>query len=123
MAKIFKTKELENEFNQFIYKIIPSLNECGNCGILKCCDCFKFSINCGRCRLWKCKNCEMFKITKDLLFEKCSNQQWKYIVNFVHDLFKLSNYSFDFFSDLQLISEKVKEKNTFFKPKRRFRTF
>ena len=114
MAKIFKTKELENEFNQFIYKIIPSLNECGNCGILKCCDCFKFSINCGRCRLWKCKNCEMFKITKDLLFEKCSNQQWKYIVNFVHDLFKLSNYSFDFFSDLQLISEKVKEKKTFF---------
>ena len=97
MAKIFKTKELENEFNELIYKIIPSLIECGSCGILKCTDCFRFSINCGRCRLWKCKNCEMFKITKDLLFEKCSNQQWRYIVNFVHDLFKLSNYYFDFF--------------------------
>ena len=77
MAKIFKTKILENEFNELIYKIIPSLNECGNCGIFKCCDCFKFSINCDRCRLWKCKNCEMFKIAKDHLFEKCSNQQWK----------------------------------------------
>ena len=59
MAKIFKTKELENEFNQFIYKIIPSLNECGNCGILNAVTVLNFQsivvdVDCGNVKIVKC---------------------------------------------------------------------
>ena len=110
MAKIFKTKKLENEFNELVYKIIPSLNKRGNCDILKCGYHFKFSFDCSGCKLNKCKNCKMFKITKDLLFEKCNNEQWRYVVNFIHDLFKVSEFSFNFLTDLQPTSKKVIKK-------------
>ena len=60
----------------------------------------------------------MFKISKDILFKKCSNEQWRYVVNFIRDLFKISDFSFNFFSDLQPICEKVKDKNTVFYAKK-----
>ena len=53
----------------------------------------------------------MFKISKDILFKKCSNKQLRYVVNFIRDLFKISDFSFNFFTDLQPICEKVKDKN------------
>ena len=56
----------------------------------------------------------MFKISKDILFKKCSNKQLRYVVNFIRDLFKISDFSFNFFTDLQPICEKVKDENTVF---------
>ena len=56
----------------------------------------------------------MFKISKDILFKKCSNKQWRYVVSFIRDLFKISDFSFNFFTYLQPICEKVKDKNTVF---------
>ena len=56
----------------------------------------------------------MFKNSKRLLFEKCTIEQWNYIVNFLHDFFHISGYSFDFFSDLKPIISKVKESNEVF---------
>ena len=49
-----------------------------------------------------------------MLFKKCSNQQWNYIVNFLHDLFNISDYSFMQYSDLKPISKLVKKKNSVF---------
>lgn len=34
--ELFKTEEMKKEFDGLIYDIIPSLNECGNCRVLKC---------------------------------------------------------------------------------------
>ena len=115
-AKIFDTELLKKEFEEHYQKIIPSLNEWGNCDILKCYHCFSFNLNCSSCRLCRCKNCQMFKNSKWLLFEKCVIEQWNYIVNFLHDFFQISDYSFDFFffSDLKPLISKVKENNGFF---------
>ena len=113
-AKIFDKEILKKQFEELYQKIIPSLNECGNCDILKCYHCFSFNLNCSSCRLWRCKNCQMFKNSKWLLFQKCTIEQWNYIVNFLHDFFQISDYSFDFFSDLKPLISKVKENNEVF---------
>lgn len=70
------------------------------------------------CRIIRCKNCQMFKNLRDLLFEKCSMDQWHYIANFVHDLFNLSIYSVLRYNDLKPISEEVKNKNIVFLSKK-----
>ena len=114
-AKIFETEFLRRkEFEGLYQKIIPSLNQCGNCGILKNLNGFIFNLNCMSCRLWRCKNCQMFKNSKWLLFEKFTIKQWNYIANFLHDFFQISDYSFDFFSHLKPIDSKVKENNEVF---------
>ena len=114
MAKIFKSKEMEKEFKELIYEIIPSLNEFGNCGILKCEHCYKFSVICSSCKKLKCRNCEKYKRSKEILFKNCSNIQLDYVVKFLTDLFKISDYSFDFFIDLKPIKEQIKENSDIF---------
>ena len=114
MAKVFETNIIKQEFKELYQTIIPSLNKCGNCNILKCRYCFLFRYDCTDCRISRCKNCQLFKNSKDILFKNCSIQQWNYIVNFLHDLFNTSDYSFLWYSDLKPISELVKKKNKIF---------
>ena len=89
-------------------------SQSGNCGILKCHHCFQFNMNCTSCRLWRCNNCQMLKNSKWLLFQKTTIEQWNYIVNFLHDIFQISDYSFDFISDLTPIVPQVKKIMKFF---------
>ena len=42
LAKIFESKEIEREFKELIYELIPALNECERCEILKYKYCYKF---------------------------------------------------------------------------------
>ena len=114
MAKTFQTEFLWKEFKEFYRIIIPNLNNCDSCGISKCRYCFIFQYDCRMCQIMRCKNCQLFKNYKDLLFKKCSVEQWQYIVNFIDDLFNLSIYSVFCYDDLKPISEKVKNKNFFF---------
>lgn len=107
MAKIFQTEFLKKEFEEFYRVIIPNLNNCDSCGILKWRYCFIFQYDCRMCQIMRCKNFQLLKNYKDLLFEKCSVEQWQYIVNFIHDLFNLSLYSIFCYDDLKPISEKV----------------
>ena len=93
MSQIFKSECIEKEFIEFYQTIIPNLNNCNSCGIFKCRYCFVYQYNCCMCRIMRCKNCQLFKNSRDLLFEKCSIDQWRYIANFVHDLFNVSIYS------------------------------
>ena len=114
IVKIFETDIIEQEFKELYQTIIPLLNECNNCNILKCRYCVIFRYECTNCRISRCKSCQLFKNSKDILFKKCSNQQWNYIVNFLHDLFNISDYSFMQYSDLKPISKLVKKKNSVF---------
>ena len=66
----------------------------------------------------RCKNCQLFKNSRDLLFVKFSTDQWRYIVNFVHDLFNVSIYSVLRYCDLKPISQEVKDKNLVFLSKK-----
>ena len=118
MPQIFKSKFLEKEFKEFYQDIIPNLNNCNSCGILKCRCCFVFQYNCSMCHILRCKNCQLFKNSRDLLFEKCSIDQWHYVVNFVRDLFHVSNYSVLRYNDLKPISQQVKDKNEVFLSKK-----
>ena len=111
MSQLFKSKILEEELKELYQVIIPSLNKCNNCDILKCRYCFLFRYDCTVCRIVRCKNCQLFKNAKDLLFEKCSIEQWNYIANFIHDPFNISIYSVLRYSDLKPISQEVKDKS------------
>ena len=117
---IFKSQEMKHEFNKLIYQIIPSLNECRNCNVLKCHYCVKFSSTCNSCRLWKCKNCFLYKKTKEILMEYCLNEAWENIANFLTDFFKISDTSIDFFN-LPPITGNVREKNHVFVSERKLR--
>lgn len=75
MAQIFKSEFLKKEFIELYQEIIPNLNKCNSCGILKCRNCFLFQYNSNMCRIMRCKNCQLFKNSKDLLFEKCTIEQ------------------------------------------------
>lgn len=67
------------------------------------------------CQLMKCDKCQLFKTTRDILFNKCTFEQWKYIANFIRDFFDHSDYSFLKLQDLTPISKVVKEKNRLYK--------
>ena len=108
MAVIFNSSILKNEFEDLYRKIIPKLNDCNNCGILKCTYCSRFTVSCSLCRKSRCKNCVSFKKIVDLLFEKCSKDQWDYVCNFLHDLFRISWFTTCCFKDLKWINSLIK---------------
>ena len=99
-AKIVQSSVFKNEFDHFYQILIPSLNSCGNCGVLKCFYCSKFTVSCSLCRNERCKNCFQFKNATDFFYEHCSKEQWNYICNFLHDLFDASWISRWYFKDI-----------------------
>lgn len=110
-AVVFENEFLRKQFKEFYQDIIPNLNFCRSFGILKCRKCILYRNECRMCQLMKCDKCQLFKTTRDILFNKCTFEQWKYIANFIRDLFDISDYSFLKFQDLTPISKVVKEKN------------
>ena len=115
--ELFKTKETKKEFNELIYDVIPSLNDCDNCRILKCYYCSKFLIDCNMCRQERCKNCFAFDSSKEILMDKCDEYTQKYIANFLTDFLKISDVTANFFN-LSITKEIVKEKNNYFLSKK-----
>lgn len=110
--EFFSTAEMKNEFHELIYNIIPSLNQCDGCGVLKCEYCTKFVVDCNMCPERRCKNCVVFKTSKKILLENCNQLAKEYVANFLTDIFKVSDITYDFLN--LSISETVKEKNNIF---------
>lgn len=109
--QMFNNGYLEKEFKGLYQVIIPNLNQWNNCNKLKCSSCFYFWFECTFCRISRCKNCQLFKNNKDLLFEKCTQEQWDYVINLIYDLFDISIFSIQSYTDLKFINQKVKDKN------------
>ena len=109
--QMFNDGYLEKEFKGLYQVIIPNLNQWNNCNKLKCNSCFYFWFECTFCRISRCKNCQLFKNNKDLLFEKCTQEQWDYVINLIYDLFDISIFSIQSYTDLKFINQKVKDKN------------
>lgn len=114
---VFTSSEMKREFYELVEKILPSLNECGNCNVFKCAYCFKFSVNWQSCRLSRCKNCTDFHRSKEILTNNCDDYSKEYVANFLTDYFKISDVTADFLN-LSISSSTVKEKKYFFKRKR-----
>lgn len=106
MAQIFD-KETLKEFQALYRDIISSLNECNNCTILSCKNCFK-------CERTGCTNCEKFRKSKWTLLKKCNCEQWNYVINFLNDIFNVSDKPVNFFPHLKPVNEQVKNKNKVF---------
>ena len=89
MAKIFHSYFMQREFEQLYRVLLPSLNECGACGITKCYVCKKFDVSCSPCLFRRCVDCVNFFNTLNFFFKNSSRDQWNYICNFLHNLFRL----------------------------------
>ena len=111
--EFFNTKDTKKKFDDLIHVIIPSLNECGNCGVEKCVYCTKFVVICNMCRSSRCSKCAAFKNAKKILMEKCNKQTQEYLANFLNDFFRISDITANFFN-LQIMDESIKEKNSIF---------
>lgn len=109
--QMFNNGYLEKEFKGLYQVIISNLNQWNNCNKLKCYSCFYFWFECTFCGISRCKNCQLFKNNKDLLFEKCTQEQWDYVINLIYDLFDISIFSIQSYTDLKFINQKVKDKN------------
>ena len=117
-----KTELMKKEFEDLIYVVIPSLNECGSFNVLKCGYCSNFSVTCNLCQDRRCKNCFKFNTSKEVLFEKCDKDTQEYLVNFLVDFFKIFDVTADFFN-LSIKTRDVKNKNTFFYPKKKNKNY
>lgn len=91
---------MKKEFDNLCQVLIPNLNQCDNCGVLKCFYCNKFTASCSLCRGERCKNCFKYNTAMDFFYEHYSEEQWSYICNFLHDLFHISWISRQFFKDV-----------------------
>ena len=72
---IFKYNiELKKEYRFLVEQILPLLNDCGYCGVLKGKYCLNFSVNCSMCLKDKCQNCYQSNKSKDILIN-CRDEQ------------------------------------------------
>ena len=102
MAKIFNSYFMQKEFEQLYRVLLPSLNECGACGIVKCYLCKKFDVTCSPCKFRRCAPCVKFFNTLNFFYKNSSREQWNYVCNFLHDLFRLHYRTKEFFKDVSV---------------------
>ena len=95
--ELFKTKELQKEFYEFIKDILPNVLSCGLCQKLSCMWHSKFDVSCLHCRKTECKNCKKFNISKEILLNSASKESVDYIYNFISDFLNISDESINLF--------------------------
>lgn len=100
-AEIFKSSYLKKEFEYFYQVLMPNLNTCGNCGVVKCFYCNTFTVSCTLCRKERRKSCFKYKSAVTFFNEHCNEEQWAYICNFLHDFFNISWISRWYFKDIK----------------------
>ena len=100
MAKILPSYFLQSEFKRLYGVLFPSLNQCGACGITKCVDCQKFDISCKNCKSRRCIVCVKFFCTLIFFYINTTEDQWNYICNFLHDVFRLDKTTRLHFKDV-----------------------
>lgn len=105
MAKIFDSEIIERFFKELIKEIIPSLNQCEKCNILKCTNCFIFSFSFKQCVKLQCRKCDRYRGTLEFLIENSSKGIFNYITSFLFYLNRFSGYSFNHFDDVAPIKQ------------------
>ena len=100
MAKIFSSYFMQAEFQHLYQVLLPSLNHCGACGVTRCFFCAKFDISCASCKFRRWIACVKFYNTLNLFFKNSTRDQWNYIRNFLHDIFRLHWKTREHFKDV-----------------------
>ena len=83
MAKIFNSHFMQKEFEQLYRALLPCLNECGACGIVKCYLCKKFDVTCSLCKFRRCVPCVKFFNTLNFFYKNLIREQWNYVCNYM----------------------------------------
>ena len=96
MAKILDSEIIERAFKELIKEVIPSLNQCKKCNILKCTHCFILSFSCEECVKLQCRKCDRYRGTLEFLIENSSKGISNYITSLLFYLNRFSGYSFNF---------------------------
>ena len=98
MAKMFSSYFMQAEF-QYLYRVLlPSLNQCGACGVTKCFFCAKFDICCASYNIRRCIACVKFHNTLNFFLKNSTKDQCNYI--FLHDIFRLHSKTREHFKDV-----------------------
>ena len=106
--ELFKTKELQKEFDEFTKDILRNVLSCNLCQKLSCMWHPKFDVSCLHCRKEQCKNCKKFNISKDILLGSASVETVDYLYNFISDFLNISDDSIKtFFPEIKV--EKVEK--------------
>ena len=93
---------MQKEFEQLYRVLLLSLNECG---IVKCYLCKKFYVTCSRCKFRRCVPCVKSLNTLNFIYKnsvELSREQWNYVCNFLHDLFRLNYRTKEFLKDISV---------------------
>ena len=101
MAQIFQSFFMKKEFEDLYRVLIPNLNKCGNCGSTKCFQCKVFDYSCVECQHFRCKNCVKFMHSVKFFYENAKDEEWDYIFNFLHDLFRVDDITRTYFTDIR----------------------
>ena len=105
--ELFKTEELENEFEK-MKKLLPSIIKCNYYQKEKCIYHSKFIVSCTLCRNAKCKNCYKLNICKSLLLKSSSDETKLYLTNFISDFFNISSLTLQqFFPEIEIRKKEV----------------
>ena len=110
MAKILPSNFLQSEFKHLYSVLLPSLNQCGSCGITKCFDCQNFDITSNDCKAKRCTACVKFFNRLVFFYLNATEYQWNNICNFLYDVFRLDKLTRVNFKDfLTLISFSISD--------------
>ena len=91
--ELFKSRELQKEFDEFTKDILPNVLSCNLCQKLSCMWHSKFEVSCLHCRKEQCKKCKKFNILKDILLGSASVETVDYLYNYISDFLNLSDDS------------------------------
>ena len=91
--ELFKTKQLQQEYNKFSKKILTSALECNCCNVSHCSQHAKFDVSCIHCRKMKCDKCLKFNISLNVLLKSANKQTVDYLVNYISDFLNISDES------------------------------
>ena len=106
--ELFKTKELQKEFDEFTKDILPNVLTCNLCQKLSCMWHSKFDVSCIHCRKEQCKNCKKFNISKDILLGSASVETVDYLYNFICDFLNIGDESLNsYFPEIKVEKREV----------------
>ena len=100
MARIFQSFVMEKEFENLYKVLIPKLNKCGNCGSTKCFRCNLFDDSCIESQHFRRKDCVKFINSIKFFYENAKDEEWNYVCNFLHNLFRVSDITRTNFTDI-----------------------
>ena len=101
MAQIFQSSFMKKKFKDLYRVLIPNLNKCGNCESTKCFQCKVSDYSCVECRHLRCKNCVKFMHSIKFFYENAKDEEWDYIFNFLHNLFRVDDITRTSFTNIR----------------------